>query len=120
MIKKIISIFFNSITNNIFNFKGRANRQEYIIFYIVECMVFTPFLILGKNNMTPLLTTLLVICILIHIFAHTSLVVRRLHDCNINGWWFFLNILFSPLMFIVFLFKKGVDKPNRYGESPKD
>lgn len=121
MNKSFISVFISTITNKLFSFKGRANRKEYIIFYIFECMIFTPFLILEKNNgITPLLIIILVICVLVHVFAHTSLLVRRLHDLNFSGWWFLLSLIFSPVVFLILCFIKGNKDNNKYGKPQKD
>ena len=120
MNRNFISVFIRAINNKLFSLKGRANRKEYVIFYVFECVVFTPFLILEKNNgMTPLLIIILGICVLVHVFAHTSLLVRRLHDLNFSGWWFFLSLIFSPVVFLILCFIKGNKDNNKYGEPPK-
>ena len=40
---------------------------------------------------------------------------KRCHDCDYNGWW-----MFVPLFNFIFLFKKGDEGPNRYGDNPRN
>nr|WP_298929313.1 DUF805 domain-containing protein [uncultured Erythrobacter sp.] len=58
-----------------------------------------------------------------------AVVVRRLHDRDMSGWWYlgfivasllpFVGILAS-IGFIVLMFLPGTDGPNRFGPDPKD
>ena len=120
MNKNFIIIFLNSLFKNIFNFKGRSTKKEYLVFTIFEFLIFTPLLILEKKyGRTDLLTIILVLCLLIYFIPYTSLTIRRLHDLNLKGWWFLLSLIFSPVIFIMFCFISGDVKKNKYGEPPQ-
>lgn len=79
-------------------------------------------------------TTVLVLFALYAIYAlfmlipSIAVVVRRLHDRNLSGWWYLGLILVSwiPLVglvasiaFLVFMFLDGTPGPNRFGPDPK-
>lgn len=111
-----------------FLFNGRSNRKEYVTFFLFEMLIILPYYFwLFKNyteapNIIGILVLMLgFIIIITYLFAHTSLTVRRLHDCNLNGLWCILYFILAPLgpsAFLVFLFIKGTPGPNRYGDPP--
>ncbi|RJY08966.1 DUF805 domain-containing protein [Aurantiacibacter aquimixticola] len=61
-----------------------------------------------------------------------AVTVRRLHDRGLSGWWYaglliagfvpLINLLVLPgyLILLVVLILPGEEKPNRWGEDPKD
>jgi uncharacterized membrane protein YhaH (DUF805 family) len=113
-------ILFNSM-KKMFTLKGRASRKEYLIFTIFELLIFTPLLIMEKKyGRTDLLNIAVIVSVGIYIFAYTSVSVRRLHDCDLKGWWYLLNFIFSPVVFLMFCFIKGNKEKNKYGEPPAD
>ena len=80
--------YFNAF-KNYFNFSGRASRQEYFMFLLINT----------------------VICVAL------SLGVRRLHDTNRTGWYLLVGAI-PVLGFLILLFfklQKGSTLPNRYG-----
>ncbi|WP_341788557.1 MULTISPECIES: DUF805 domain-containing protein [unclassified Rickettsia] len=117
----MIKIFINSITKKIFNFKGRSNIKEYFIFIFFEIIIVGALLLAErKYGRTDFLTLIAGIVLIVYLFANTSLTVRRLHDCNLSGFWFLLGIIFSPLIGLLLLFIKGTSGSNRYGKPPMD
>ena len=125
MNKNFINIFFNSITKNIFEFKGRSNHKEYFIYILFEMSIFVPYCIWFRyyaNEPTLINMILLISCIIfiiIHLCASTSLTIRRLHDCGLKGWWYLLSFIFSPMIFLMFCFIKGNKNKNKYGDPPE-
>lgn len=123
MIKGYLSILFNTI-KKMFVFKGRSNNKEYLIFTAFEVIAFLPLYIYFKNLKNDwiffniVILTLTFVLIFVHIFGSMSLTVRRLHDCNLKGWWYLLNFIFSPVVFIMLCFIKGNKEKNKYGEPP--
>lgn len=121
MSKRNISILSDSLLKKMFDFKGRSGKKEYFIFTIFELIIFIPLLLLErKYGRTPLLNTLAIISVLIYFIPYTALATRRLHDFNLKGWWFFLSLVFSPIIFLMFCFIKGDLNKNKYGEPPRD
>jgi uncharacterized membrane protein YhaH (DUF805 family) len=126
MIRKFIDIFFNTITKKIFQFKDRSNRKEFFIFSIFEIFIFfSLYIYLSKVNGIPKILDVLILIlgflfIFIHFFASMSLTVRRLHDCGLSGWWYLLNFILSPFIFLILCLIKGDKNKNKYGAPPEE
>lgn len=113
----------NLLINNLFSFKGRASRKEYIckiLFFIF--LLFINELIeeyIDSNKSWFLLITgwLFLIFTYISIFQYFPLAVRRLHDFNVEGWFVLISFVpFGQLLILWLMFKKGTDGVNDYGE----
>ena len=126
MSKNFVSILIDSITTKMFQFKGRSNKKEFIIFTIFEIVAFTLiYMYLQKIEDTPTTFDFIVLIIgllliFVHFFSHMSLTIRRLHDFGLKGWWYLLNFIFSPAVFLIFCFIKGNKDKNKYGPPPND
>lgn len=97
---------------NYFNFKGRASRKEYwagiVLGYIYSILLFLVISLIGiifwgENANQPQEFNILVtindfISFFLVSIPTISLMVRRLHDFNLRGWWLLLCIpaLFAP------------------------
>jgi uncharacterized membrane protein YhaH (DUF805 family) len=49
-----------------------------------------------------------------------GVIVRRLHDLDKSGWWYFFVIvpLVGPIMMLVWLCTRGTNGGNRFGNDP--
>ena len=115
------------------DFSGRARRKEYwfftlfyIILYlglaIVERVAGLHFpdhdvngeQVMGAGFLTVLYSLGMIIPCL-------SVTVRRLHDTNRSGWWWFINLipLAGAIVMLVFMVQEGNPGPNRFGPDPK-
>tara|TARA_B100000579_G_scaffold355127_1_gene310364 strand:- start:48 stop:503 length:456 start_codon:yes stop_codon:yes gene_type:complete len=143
-------IFFDAVVSgfkNCFVFRGRSSRSEFwwfILFYIMTCLIALSFSFedlnkeLSKsdiNDVSSVLRTFLSswlgIALLITYVPQIALSIRRFHDINKSGWWFFglqivPSILTQTLSFIgiitlfaylYFMCEKGGDE-NQYGSNP--
>lgn len=123
---------YNLLLKGWFSTQGRSSRQEYIFrFFIMWFFVFLgDFFIefinkLDDNNRLILLFSVLVLFILVSILflsiAQVFFVThRRLHDLNASGWWQLITFIpFGQILMIGFIFFKGTEGSNRYGEPPK-
>ena len=114
---------------NYANFSGRARRSEYWYFTLANLLLIIPFYILvfvGIENDydSPLadfafgFTTLLFVVIIIPSLA---VAVRRLHDTNKSGWYYFICLLpFGSIVLLVWLSTEGNSGVNNYGDDPKN
>jgi uncharacterized membrane protein YhaH (DUF805 family) len=134
-----------------FDFKGRSRRKEYWSFVLLGAIV---YIVLGglmlAGGFSPMAfadpTTaaaamaepsalfylglgLLAIWGLATIIPGIALVVRRLHDRDMSGWWYLGAIVASMIPFVgilaslallVLMFLEGTKGPNRFGPDPKD
>ena len=125
MIKNVFYIFFKTVFKKIFKFQGRSNKKEYLVFIAFETVIFTTiYIYLDKVKGIPstfdfVILIIGLIFILIHLVASTSLTIRRLHDCNLKGWWYLLSLIFSPVIFLILCLVKGDKGKNKYGDPPE-
>jgi uncharacterized membrane protein YhaH (DUF805 family) len=95
--------------------QGRASRAEYWWFYLfVTLLAWTASIVdsvaLDEQPITQAIVNLALLA------PSISSMVRRLHDTNRSGWWFWivLTIVGIPVL-IYWLIKKGDENQNNYG-----
>lgn len=119
------SHIYNLFIRNLFFFRGRASRKEYI--YRILFVIFLLFINRDLNRYTlhhisaylVVLKGILVILQFIYMFQYFPLAVRRLHDFNVEGWFVLISFVpFGQLLILWLMFKKGTDGVNDYGEPP--
>jgi uncharacterized membrane protein YhaH (DUF805 family) len=122
MIRYIINLFFR----NLFSFKGRASRKEYVIRIILIPIFFIIINLnweyLDNNKSWFFLITAwgFLIIIWILMLQYFPLAVRRLHDLNLSGFCVLVSFIpFGLLLMLLLIFKKGTDGVNDYGEPPE-
>lgn len=99
-------------------FSGRARRAEYwwyLLFVIIASVVLV--LIDGAIGTAGVLTIVFSVCIML---PSISVTVRRLHDVDRSGWWYFIVLipLVGPILQIVWACTKGTTGENRFGPDP--
>ena len=112
------------------DFKGRARRTEYWMFALFNFLIWIVLFglslglaISGNSGMfiAPVISILLILYYLVILVPSLAVLVRRLHDQNKSGAWFF--IAFVPLVggiwLLVLLCTDGTPGPNQYGPDPK-
>ena len=121
-----MNLFLEIFVCRLFSFKGRASRREYIIrfftmFFLYCIAVYTSSYTDHSNSWIILaLDSLFVITLLIYTIQMFPLTHRRLHDLNTSGWWQLITFIpFGQILMIGFIFFKGTEGVNRYGEPPK-
>jgi uncharacterized membrane protein YhaH (DUF805 family) len=75
-------------------------------------------LALGKNNPLSIIVALYGLAVLL---PGISVGVRRLHDTNHSGWWYFIQLipLIGSIWILVLLCKDSTPGDNRFGPNPK-
>lgn len=127
--------FGEAIRNNFskyVTFSGRAPRSEFwwwalfvfaanIVLNIVDIALFgttqtAPGSISGETN-TPIFSGLFGLATLL---PSISVAVRRLHDTNRSGWWYWIALipLIGIIVLIVFWATEGTRGRNTYGDDP--
>ena len=105
-------------------FKGRARRREYWIFELMNSAItlglFVLAVMLGKAGY-PYFFSLPFLYIAAMTIPSLASLVRRLHDTNRSGWWFWISVV--PLVGALILFAMTVTDSdpgeNRFGPNPK-
>ena len=117
-------------------FSGRARRSEFwwfalfvygvgLILAIVDLSLFgetstvvtgTSASVTSETQFSPL-STLFALAIFL---PHISVSVRRLHDKDRSGWWYWIGLipLIGVIILIVWFATKGTEGPNRFGDDP--
>jgi len=101
-------------------FQGRAPRSE---FWWFGLFVFLVTLVLGGIGMavmddSPIPGILMGIFLLAIILPGLSVTVRRLHDSDKSGWWYFIQLVpaIGGLWFLYLMVVGGTPGPNRFGQ----
>ena len=107
-------------------FQGRATRSEYWWFalfmtLVVIAAMVVDFLIFGYDPADT--TSFGVVYSLVSLgllLPSLGALVRRLHDVDRSGWWYFIVLvpIIGVIVLIVFLVKRGTPGTNRYGPDP--
>ncbi|GKY86303.1 DUF805 domain-containing protein [Sinisalibacter aestuarii] len=113
-------------------FSGRAQRSEFwwwvlfvfvanLVLSVIDSVLFgttvtTEYGFEASTN-TPILSGLFGLATLL---PGISVAVRRLHDRDKSGWWYWLVLipLVGIIILIVWFATEGTSGPNRYGEDP--
>jgi uncharacterized membrane protein YhaH (DUF805 family) len=120
--KKDKSIFYYYLLafKRYFIFKGRSRRKEYWSFVLINSIVsillgIFGFLVIKDRGIWGSVFALIIMIPSIAVF------VRRLHDINKSGWWWFFNFVpvIGTIVLLVFMFKEGQMDTNKYGPNPK-
>lgn len=111
------------------DFSGRARRKEYWFFVLFEILVIFVlmnllgvFIALDSMGGVILTSVLLVIFALAVLLPGLAVIVRRLHDIDKSGGWYFINFIpfVGFIWFLVLMCKAGTVGENRYGADPKN
>jgi len=113
------------------DFSGRSRRKEYWMFTLLIILIEVVMIgwILAaaagaQGQMTAMVTlpfVLLMIVGLALVIPSLAVTVRRLHDLDKSGWYYFIAFvpLVGAIVLLVFMCTDGTPGPNRYGEDPK-
>ena len=118
--------------SNYLTFSGRASRSEYwwfTLFFIVGVIILTILDISmfgttiysqdgirGQTNFAPFTSAFSLLIFLPSI----SVLVRRLHDTDRTGWWYWIILIpvVGIILMLVWLASRGTRGDNRYGSDP--
>ncbi|OJT95357.1 MAG: hypothetical protein BGN82_02175 [Alphaproteobacteria bacterium 65-7] len=104
------SAAISSCFRQYFTFTGRASRSELWYFVLFCLMLLIPAAFLGPIGIA---------LALVLAPPGIALEVRRLHDTDRTGWWFWLNLIpILSLIKIVWFCQRGTVGPNRFGQDP--
>ena len=114
--------------------QGRASRSEYWYFILFNFLVLFVAAILDKVLGTNFKMTnpatglemglpygyLYMIAGLALLLPNLAVLVRRLHDTDRSGWWYWIALipLIGAILLIVWLCTRGTNGSNRYGSDP--
>lgn len=99
------------------DFKGRATRKEYWMYYLFYMIFFIVLSMLDGYTGSLILSTIFSLVMLV---PSISIAARRLHDTGRSGWWQLIALipLIGAIILIVFLVQDSRED-NRFGPNPK-
>ena len=113
------------------SFEGRASRAEYwwysffvFLITLATTLVFTILgVIVDSNDSLAMIGTIhvgLIICGLVFLCPSISVCVRRLHDTDKSGWWYWISVIpyVGSIVLFVFMLLPGTTGTNKYGYKP--
>ena len=119
---QIFDYYLDAFKYRYADFEGRATRSEY--------WYFTLFNILIILFVLPLFTILfnyeyvlagIGIYFLVAFIPNIAILVRRLHDTNKSGFWYFIGFVPAGIFVLLFFLCQNSDPyKNQYGSNPKD
>lgn len=112
---------------NYATFSGRARRREYWTFALINAAILTALLIAimttGSEGHPPLIFSIVYgVFALLILLPSVTVMVRRLHDTDRSGWWFWISLVpaIGGIVLLVFTLLEGSPGSNQYGPSPKN
>jgi uncharacterized membrane protein YhaH (DUF805 family) len=111
--------WYVSVLKNYVGFQGRARREEYWMFVLVNAgIVLALSLLQSLLGLGLILSTLYGLAVLL---PHLAVGARRLHDTGRSGWWLLLMLipLIGSIILIVFFVQDSRFGDNQYGPNPK-
>lgn len=117
------------VFENYANFSGRARRSEYWYFQLVNFLIQIPLIVLllvfALNESAAgamILGILLVLYVLAMFIPTLAVLVRRLHDSNKSGWYYFVSLIpfIGGIWLLILLFSDSDQGDNDYGPNPKN
>ena len=125
---------FTEVARNVYSnyatFKGRASRAEFwkfaLFMAIVIVVLYLPLILTGGNtgellgglNVFVLVSLFAVgVFMLVSVIPYLAVLVRRLHDTDRSGWWYWIALLpfVGGVILLVLLALPGTSGDNRFG-----
>ncbi len=113
-----MNYYLDVLTKKYAVFEGRARRMEFWMFVLFNFIAIVVLSLVDAIIGIPILAPLYSLAVLIPSIAVT---VRRLHDIDFVGWWFFISFVpaVGGLILLVFMVLPGTPGDNRFGSNPK-
>ncbi|HEY6951575.1 MAG TPA: DUF805 domain-containing protein, partial [Bacteroidota bacterium] len=111
--------YLKVVKENYANFKGRARRKEYWMFFLLNLIVVMALAVVDfVIGSFPVIYMLYLLAVLVPSIA---VFVRRMHDVGKSGWWWLIGLIpvIGSIWLLVLLCTDGDAGQNAYGPSPK-
>ena len=106
-------------------FNGRSRRKEYWYFFLFNIIISIILrfidVVIGSFSVEAGMGILGGIYMLAILVPWIAVMVRRLHDVNLSGWWMLLGVFpyIGAIVLLVFMTQDSNPDENQYGENPK-
>jgi len=117
--------YLKVVRDNYANFNGRARRQEYWMFVLINFAIAIAIgvisgILTGITESAAFMTIYYLYAIGVFI-PSLAVAVRRLHDTNKSGWYYLVALIpiVGAIWLLVLFATEGDTGPNQYGPDPK-
>jgi uncharacterized membrane protein YhaH (DUF805 family) len=102
---------------NYTTFSGRAPRSEYWFFVLYQCLIGVACGLLVPFGIGRALLWLFVLA---NLLPGICVTVRRLHDTDRSGWWYWIALvpLVGAILLLIWFCTRGTSGANRFGPDP--
>jgi uncharacterized membrane protein YhaH (DUF805 family) len=121
----MIALMFQPF-RRMFDFRGRARRNEWALFVLLQLAVVMGGLVFGvrlmpNENLGDGLLALPLAYMAVFGLPMLALQVRRLHDSDKSGWWVLVSMIpyFGLGAILWLMLQPGIWGPNRFGNDPR-
>lgn len=117
--------YLKVVRDNYANFSGRARRQEYWMFVLINLLISLGLLAVFATlaSVTNIVELIFIPYIyMLGVFIPSlAVAVRRLHDTNKSGWMYLVSLIpiVGPIWLLVLFATEGDRGNNQYGSDPK-
>lgn len=113
--------WYLAVLKNYAGFSGRARRTEYWMFGLVNFVITLIFYVLAFVAHSGFFIVLVALYGLAVLVPSLAVLVRRLHDIGMSGWWILIGLVpfVGSIVLLVFTLLPGNQGPNQYGDDPK-
>jgi uncharacterized membrane protein YhaH (DUF805 family) len=100
-----------------FVWEGRASRAEFWWFELAQLLIIIVALIIDQIIGTGVLY---IIAAIVFILPSIAVLIRRLHDTDRTGWWYWIQLLplIGLIVILVFTLSGSNEGDNKYGPNP--
>lgn len=110
------------------SFSGRARRKEYWLFTLFHAVILAAGEMLAAVLYTDGSVFSIAFAWAVGLYLVASIVptvavtVRRLHDVDKSGWWYFIGLIpfIGAVWLLILMCTEGTRGPNQFGPDPKE
>ena len=120
--------YLKVVKDNYANFDGRARRKEYWMFVLFNLLITLGlYALVGIGALMEsaaimyLFIALVCVYVLAVLIPSIAVVVRRLHDQDKSGWYYFVGLIpfIGGIWLLILMVTDGTVGDNQYGPDPK-
>lgn len=120
--------YFVKCLENYANFKGRATRKEYWMYYLFYTILYLVVWSIDaagmvmENKAMSLVGSALIFLFTLGLLVPTwAVCIRRLHDVGKSGWYILVNLIpiIGCIWFFILMCTDSQSGTNKYGDNPK-
>ncbi len=120
--------WYLQVLKNYAKFEGRARREEYWMFNLLNGLIIIALGILASvsfffsSSVSLVISGLFPLYLLLLLIPHIAVSVRRLHDIGKSGWMILIILIpfVGGIWFFILSIIEGDKGSNEYGADPKE